>query len=114
MAIAWTKQLWIHDLRTNQHFTLKTNPLKREHLAEFVELDQVGQRHLRQATSSANNPDGRCRIYSCDELVTRDKHKGSRGSLCLLLSDCATYSESMKLRSLSLRLGSGNPACPRT
>jgi type I restriction enzyme M protein len=26
----WTKKLWIYDLRTNQHFTLKTNPLKRE------------------------------------------------------------------------------------
>lgn len=69
----WTRQLWIYDLRTNQHFTLKTNPLKREHLAEFVELYQVGQRHLRQATWSADNPDGRWRVYSYDELVTRDK-----------------------------------------
>jgi type I restriction enzyme M protein len=25
----WTKKLWIYDLRTNQHFTLKTNPIKR-------------------------------------------------------------------------------------
>ncbi len=25
----WTKKLWIYDLRTNMHFTLKTNPLKR-------------------------------------------------------------------------------------
>ena len=24
----WTKQLWIYDLRTNKHFTLKTNPLQ--------------------------------------------------------------------------------------
>jgi type I restriction enzyme M protein len=24
----WTKKLWIYDLRTNQHFTLKTNPLR--------------------------------------------------------------------------------------
>ena len=31
----WTKKLWIYDLRTNQHFTLKTNPLRREHLDEF-------------------------------------------------------------------------------
>jgi type I restriction enzyme M protein len=23
----WTEKLWIYDLRTNQHFTLKTNPL---------------------------------------------------------------------------------------
>ena len=33
----WTSQLWIYDLRTNQHFTLKTNPLKRTDLDEFVE-----------------------------------------------------------------------------
>ena len=26
----WTKTLWIYDLRTNKHFTLKTNPLKRD------------------------------------------------------------------------------------
>ena len=24
----WTKMLWIYDLRTNMHFTLKTSPLK--------------------------------------------------------------------------------------
>jgi type I restriction enzyme M protein len=28
----WTEKLWIYDLRTNQHFTLKTNPLRYEHL----------------------------------------------------------------------------------
>ena len=32
----WTKKLWIYDLRTNKHFTLKTNPLKRADLDEFV------------------------------------------------------------------------------
>ena len=32
----WTKELWIYDLRTNQHFTLKQNPLRREHLDDFV------------------------------------------------------------------------------
>jgi type I restriction enzyme M protein len=32
----WTKKLWIYDLRTNMHFTLKENPLKREHLDDFV------------------------------------------------------------------------------
>src|SRR5437867_13012052 len=32
----WTKQLWIYDLRTNKHFTLKTNPLGRSDLDDFV------------------------------------------------------------------------------
>ena len=26
---AWTEKLWIYDLRTNKHFTLKENQLKR-------------------------------------------------------------------------------------
>ena len=46
----WTKQLWIYDLRTNKHFTLKTSPLTRADLNEFVELYKSGNRHQRQAT----------------------------------------------------------------
>ena len=30
------EKLWVYDLRTNMHFTLKTNPLKRADLDEFV------------------------------------------------------------------------------
>jgi len=69
----WTKQLWIYDLRTNKHFTLKTSPLTRADLNEFVDLYQAGNRHQRQATWSPENPDGRWRAYSYDELVARDK-----------------------------------------
>src|SRR5213595_1219480 len=32
----WTDKLWIYDLRTNKHFTLKENPLKRTDLDDFV------------------------------------------------------------------------------
>jgi type I restriction enzyme M protein len=32
----WTDTLWIYDLRTNMHFTLKTNPLKYEDLQDFI------------------------------------------------------------------------------
>jgi type I restriction enzyme M protein len=31
----WTQDLWIYDLRTNQHFTLKTNPLANKDLDDF-------------------------------------------------------------------------------
>src|SRR5205807_780486 len=44
----WTKELWIYDLRTNQHFTLKQNPLRREHLAEFVEQYKPEDRAKRE------------------------------------------------------------------
>ncbi|MBU3739948.1 MAG: SAM-dependent DNA methyltransferase, partial [Rhodoferax sp.] len=69
----WTKQLWIYDLRTNQHFTLKTNPLTRADLDEFVDLYRVGNRQQRVATWSPENPDGRWRAYGYDDLVARDK-----------------------------------------
>ena len=32
----WTRTLWIYDLRTNKHFTLKTNTLTRADLDDFV------------------------------------------------------------------------------
>src|SRR5512134_3099212 len=32
----WTEKLWIYDLRTNKHFTLKENTLKRSDLDDFV------------------------------------------------------------------------------
>jgi type I restriction enzyme M protein len=69
----WTRQLWIYDLRTNKHFTLKTNPLTRADLNEFVELYQAGNRHQRQTTWSPQNLEGRWRAYSYDELVAREK-----------------------------------------
>jgi type I restriction enzyme M protein len=69
----WTHKLWIYDLRTNKHFTLKTNPLKREDLDEFVNLFNPSNRHQRKATWSPENPDGRWRVYEYEELVARDK-----------------------------------------
>lgn len=67
---AWTKKLWIYDLRTNQHFTLKTSPLKRADLNEFVELYLAEQR---TPTWSEENQDGRWRCYEYEELIARDK-----------------------------------------
>lgn len=69
----WTETLWIYDLRTNKHFTLKTNPLQKSDLDEFVRLYNPANRHDRQATWSDDNPDGRWRAYSYDELIARDK-----------------------------------------
>ncbi len=69
----WTKKLWIYDLRTNKHFTLKTNPLKREDLDEFVKCYNPENRHERRATWSEKKPDGRWRAYDYGELIARDK-----------------------------------------
>jgi len=47
---AQTRKLWIYDLRTTQHFTLKTNPLARKDLDEFVACYNPANRHDRKAT----------------------------------------------------------------
>jgi len=69
----WTEKLWIYDLRTNMHFTLKTNPLKRSDLDEFVACYNPANRHDRTPTWSPDNPDGRWRSFTYDELMQRDK-----------------------------------------
>ncbi len=38
-----THEVWVYDFRTNEHFTLKTKPLKREHLNDFIEVYKPGQ-----------------------------------------------------------------------
>jgi type I restriction enzyme M protein len=70
---AWTRKLWIYDLRTNQHFTLKTRPLKREDLAEFIDLFKAENRLNRQATWTEVNPEGRWRCYDYEDIINRDK-----------------------------------------
>ncbi|MFA9479345.1 N-6 DNA methylase [Phycisphaerales bacterium AB-hyl4] len=70
---AWTNKLWVYDLRTNMHFTQKTNPLRREHIDKFVKCFNPANRHKRKATWSEKTPEGRWRSYSYDELIKRDK-----------------------------------------
>jgi len=62
----WTRELWVYDLRTNLHFTLKQNPLRAEHLQPFVDAFAAGDRHERVESE-------RFRRFPYDELVSRDK-----------------------------------------
>jgi type I restriction enzyme M protein len=68
----WTRELWVYDLKTNQHFTLKKNPLRRHHLDEFVELYNSEDLHERQPTYSEEAPEGRWRRYSYEEIMRRE------------------------------------------
>jgi len=70
---AATKELWIYDLRTNQHVTLKQNPLMRAELDDFVACYHPQNRHEREETWSEEDPDGRWRRFSYEELMARDK-----------------------------------------
>jgi len=70
---AWTNRLWVYDLRTNAHFTLKQNPLRRHHLDEFVGAYNPADHHHRRPTWSEETPDGRWHSYDYEDLLRRDK-----------------------------------------
>jgi type I restriction enzyme M protein len=63
----WTQRLWIYDLRTNQHFTLKQNPLRRHHLDDFIDCYLPGKPRDERVESE------RWRPFSYAELIARDK-----------------------------------------
>jgi type I restriction enzyme M protein len=56
---AWTEKLWIYDLRTNMHFTLKENPLKRTDLDDFVNC-YFGQVEVDKKKKSTPHPNPNC------------------------------------------------------
>jgi type I restriction enzyme M protein len=62
----WTEKVWIYDLRTNKHFTLKTNPLRYEDLQDFIRCYNPQNRHDRKPTE-------RFKPFTYNELVQRDK-----------------------------------------
>ena len=62
----WTRELWVYDLRTNMHFTLKQNPLRFENLQDFIEAYKPENRRDRVESE-------RFKRFSYDELIQRDK-----------------------------------------
>lgn len=72
-AKAWTDKLWVYDLRTNMHFTLKQSPIQRKDFDDFVECYKPGKVHKRKETWSEKNSEGRWRSYDYEELTKRDK-----------------------------------------
>ncbi|HUS34344.1 MAG TPA: class I SAM-dependent DNA methyltransferase [Verrucomicrobiae bacterium] len=63
---AWTEKLWIYDLRTNKHFTLKENTLKRTDLDDIVKSYNPKNRHNRKETD-------RFKSFTYADLIKRDK-----------------------------------------
>jgi len=62
----WTEKLWIYDLRTNKHFTLKESTLKRSDLDDFVACYNPKKRHQRKESE-------RFKSFTSEELLKRDK-----------------------------------------
>ena len=62
----WTKGLWVYDLRTNVHFTLKEKPLRRDDLNDFIAAYSADDLSRRSDSE-------RFRRFAYDELIARDK-----------------------------------------
>jgi type I restriction enzyme M protein len=62
----WTERLWVYDLRTNTHFTLKQNPLRRADLDDFVTAYKPANRGQREGSE-------RWKSFTYDEITVRDK-----------------------------------------
>lgn len=63
-----TKEIWFYDLRTGSHFTLKKHPIKDENLIDFIELYSSKDINLRRETWSEENPNGRWRKFTYDDI----------------------------------------------
>lgn len=68
-----TKEVWIYDLRNEMPSFGKTNPLKTEHFDEFVECYADGDLSKRKETYSEENPNGRWRKFTIEDILARDK-----------------------------------------
>jgi type I restriction enzyme M protein len=62
----WTDKLWIYDLRTNQHFTLKQNTLKYSDLEDFIHCFNPQNRFKRTESE-------KFRAFTFEEIIKRDK-----------------------------------------
>ena len=63
----WTSRLWVYDFRVGQHFTLKTKPLRRAHLDDFVACYLPGKSRDERVQTE------RFKAFDYDDLLKRDK-----------------------------------------
>lgn len=68
-----TKEVWIYDLRNDMPSFGKTNPLKSEHFDDFVECYADSDLSKRKETYSEDNPNGRWRKFTIEDILARDK-----------------------------------------
>ena len=68
-----TKEVWIYDLRNDMPSFGKTNPLKPKHFDDFIACYADGDLSKRKETYSEENPNGRWRKFSIQDILARDK-----------------------------------------
>lgn len=67
-----TKDIWVYDYRTGIKHTMATKPMTRADLDEFVECYCSGHQEDRKATYSDENPNGRWRCFTEEEVKKAD------------------------------------------
>ena len=70
-----TKDIWVYDYRTGIKHTQVTKPMTREHLDDFVKCYCSGHIEDRVQTYSEDNPNGRWRKFTAEEVYARDQLK---------------------------------------
>ena len=61
-----TKEIWVYDLRSNQNFSLKQNPIRSEDLADFVQCYRADKPTKRKETTQF-------RRFTYSDIIARDK-----------------------------------------
>lgn len=68
-----TKEVWFYDYRTNIHHTPKKNQLRFENMKDFVICFNASNRKKRIETWTEQNPTGRWRRFTYEDIMRRDK-----------------------------------------
>lgn len=88
-----TKDIWVYDYRTGIKHTIATKPMTRADLDDFVNCFCSGHMNDRKATYSEENPNGRWRKFTEDEVYSRDQLKLDFKWLDLTEKDDRTVTE---------------------
>ena len=67
-----TKDIWVYDYRTGIKHTMATKPMTRSDLDEFVSCYCSGHQQDRKPTYSDENPNGRWRKFTAEEVKKAD------------------------------------------
>jgi len=70
-----TKDIWVYDYRTGIKHTMATKPMTRADLDDFVNCYCSGHLEDRKETYSEENPNGRWKKFSEEEVYSRDQLK---------------------------------------
>ncbi len=67
-----TKEVWIYDMRNNMRSFGKRNPLNKDDFKDFIDCYKRDDMASRVETWSEENPNGRWRKYSYEEIIAND------------------------------------------